>query len=283
MAKQSRKASRYNSPTRKKRSEAIYGTTVGEVDSITVSYDHRTGEFSFGDAMTSVYSEVTYERSKGPKVLSRIPQSHRDISFESGNALIKNYEFVCAVDTNTRTIRDGLVSVTGIIVLRPFVLPTVRELQRGWKLEAPFCLEFLDISEKTENWGWMAAHQILREQGLIGAATRVGMIVDSDLGNLNSYNARKSPVIRGDLLPETVQLIYASSDAGRENIVNRALSTADSASGQCLDAIENGGVPFNTSNGHPPWYRAYRLIRPNVVQAAAPSTTPRGPSDHGIR
>lgn len=233
--------------------------------------------------MTSVYSEVTYERPKGPKVLSRIPQRHRDISFGSSNALLKNYEFVCAVDTNTRTIRDGRVSVTGIIVLRPFVLPTVRELQRGWKLEAPFCLEFLDIREKPENWGWMAAHQMLREQGLIGAATRVGRIVDSDLGNLNNYNAHKSPVIRDDLLPDTMQLIYASSDAGKENVVNRALSTADSASRQCLDEIENGGVPFNPSNAGPPWYRAYRLIRLSVVEAAAPSRTPRGRSDHGIR
>ncbi|MHC4053295.1 hypothetical protein [Bradyrhizobium sp. 25ACV] len=266
MSKQSRKASRHNSPMRKKRSEAIYGTTAGEVDSITITYDHSTGGFSFGDAMTGVYSEITYERPKGPKVLSRIPQGHRDIRFESSDALLKNYQFVCAVDTNTRMINGRRVSVTGVIVLRAFGLPAVRELKRGWKLEAPFCLEFLDISEKPESWGWMAAHQILREKGLVGPTTRVGMIVDSDLGNLNSYNARKSPVIRDDLLPDTVQLIYASSDAGKENIVNRALLTADSASSQCLAAIETGAVPFNTSNGNPPWYQAYRLIGLDVVE-----------------
>ncbi|TKV71654.1 hypothetical protein FDV58_39230 [Bradyrhizobium elkanii] len=57
------------------------------------------------------------------------------------------------------------------------------------------------------------------------------MIVDSDLGNLDSYNARKTPVIRDDLLPENAQLIYASRNAGKENIFNRTLAIADSSSG----------------------------------------------------
>ena len=112
----------------------------------------------------------------------------------------------------------------------------------------------------------MSALQLLQERRHITPATKVGMIVDSDLGNLKSYNARKAPVIRNDLLPETVQLIYASSDAGKENLVNRALAVADSVSSQSLAAIETGAVPFNRSNGNPPWYQSYRLILPNIVE-----------------
>jgi hypothetical protein len=63
---------------RKKRSEAIYATTASaETTEIVATYDHSTGQMSFGADMVNVYSEVTYERSKGPKVLSRIPQTRR--------------------------------------------------------------------------------------------------------------------------------------------------------------------------------------------------------------
>src|SRR6202035_3692990 len=98
MTKRSRTANKHKVSGRKKRSGAVYGTTAENVSSIVVTYDHITGGMSFGGAMTNVYSEITYERPKGPKVLSRIPQKHRDIRFGSGGALVRNYQFVCAVD-----------------------------------------------------------------------------------------------------------------------------------------------------------------------------------------
>lgn len=93
---------------RKKRSEAIYGTTASkDTAEIAITFDHATGEVSFGADMINVYSEISYERPKGPKVLSRIPQVKKEISFSGGNALKQNYEFVVAVDTNTRTIKGS--------------------------------------------------------------------------------------------------------------------------------------------------------------------------------
>lgn len=62
---------------RKLRSEYIYGTTSGEVSEFYLTVDQRTGAISFGQGMTTVYSERSYERPKGPKVLSRTPQSMR--------------------------------------------------------------------------------------------------------------------------------------------------------------------------------------------------------------
>ena len=68
-------------PQRKKRMEALYGTTVGDVSELTVTVDQRTGEVSFGGAMTNVYSEISYERPKGPKVVSRVPQPQSGMNF----------------------------------------------------------------------------------------------------------------------------------------------------------------------------------------------------------
>lgn len=60
-------------PDRKKRIEHIYATTSEEVDHVTLTFDQKQGEIGFAEAMTNVYSQISYERPKGPKVLSRIP------------------------------------------------------------------------------------------------------------------------------------------------------------------------------------------------------------------
>lgn len=59
---------------KKRRDSSIFATTKREVSEISLTVDRMTGEILFGQEMTNVYSEVSYGRPKGPKVLSRIPQ-----------------------------------------------------------------------------------------------------------------------------------------------------------------------------------------------------------------
>ena len=107
-------------PIRKPRTEAIYATTVrDDMTHIIVHIDQQTGEISFGDEMTNIYSEVGYERAKGPKVLNRIPQNHASLSFDKEPALLRNFDFLVAVDTNTTQIEGKNVSVTGIYTFSP--------------------------------------------------------------------------------------------------------------------------------------------------------------------
>jgi hypothetical protein len=251
---------------RKKRSEAIYGTTASaETTEIAVTYDHSTGRVSFGADMVNVYSEVTYERRKGPKTLSRVPQTEREISFSGGDALKRNFDFVVAVDTNTREIQGKRVSVTGVVTAKHMIVPGPRGLTDYWKFDVPFCIEFVGVKTKPENLGWVATLEQLYLKAHIATTTRIGMIVDSDLGNIPAYNSRKTEVVPGTLLPENVQLVYASSDAGKENIVNKILAIADSVSSQSLAAVQSGAAPFNTTMIDSPWYETMRMIAPRVI------------------
>jgi hypothetical protein len=251
---------------RKKRSEAVYGTTASaETTEIVVTYDHSTGRMSFGADMVNVYSEVTYQRAKGPKTLSRIPQTEREISFAGGDALKRNFEFVVAVDTNTRTIQGKQVSVTGVVTAKHTMLPGPNGLVEYWKFDVPFCIEFIGVKTKPENLGWATALEQLYLKGLIATTTKTGMVVESDLGNIPAYNSRKLEIVPGTMLPESVQLVYASSDAGKENIVNRILAVADSVSSQSLAAIQSGAVPFNNRTMDSPWYETMRMIAPQIV------------------
>ena len=252
-------------PTKKKRTEYIYGTTVGEISELSISVSDL-GEVSFGTEMTNTYSEVTYDRPKGPKVLSRVPQSQKSLTFNQGAVLKNNFDYRCAVDTNTRIINGKRISVTGVVTFTPVSIPGPKGIESFWKFGVPFCLEYVEINAPIENFGWYAAWERLHIQKEINASTRVGMVVDSDLGNINKFNQRKMPIFGAFNLPQNVSLIYASSDAGKENIVNRALYLADSVSSQCLEAMASGTIPFDAKVSNSQWYESMRLIEINLIE-----------------
>lgn len=227
---------------------------------MTISVDSLTGNIRFDQEMTNVYSEITYDRTKGPKVLSRIPQDHPRVSFESQNALRNNFDYYLAVDTNSKTIQGQFISAVGIVRIVPQNIPRTKKLETFWKIEAPFALEFTAAKGKPENLGWLASLEQLYLRKFITGQGKITLIVDSDLGNLGDYNKRAKPIFADALLPLNVTLIYASSDTGRDSLVNQALSVADSIATQILSALENGTVPMNTKIVDSPWYQGMRLI-----------------------
>jgi hypothetical protein len=246
---------------RKPRAEYIYGTTKGVVKQLEFTVDQGTGEISFGKDTTNVYSETTYGRPKGPKVLSRVPQAGEDLTFSTDAALKKNYDFLCAVDTNTRTIRGKDVSVVGVVI----VTPTPVTGGTFWNFDVPFCLEYIGLKAPQENFGWLTAWEYLVQAGMIKPGMRIGMVVDSDLGNINRYNQRKKPVLQSFPLPENMHLVYASCDAGKENVVNKALAAADSISAPTLRAIDTGVAPFNEERLESPWFEGFRKVTPRKI------------------
>lgn len=246
---------------KKPRTEYLYGTTKGEVTGFSVTVDPISGKISFGDNIGNTYSETRYERQKGPKVLSRVPQADGMLTFHTDEALKKNFDFICAVDTNTKVIQGKTVSATAIMI----VTPIPQGEGRFWKFDLPFCLEFVELKEPRENFGWVVACQELWNASKVTNATRIAMIVDSDLGNINAYNQRKKPLYASFYLPKNVQLLYATSDAAKDEIPNKALAVADSVATQTLRAVEEGRAPFNQKKVESAWYEGYRIVVPNKI------------------
>lgn len=266
----SRKQRRKRNSGRKPRNEHIYGTTVGNVTELVVHVDERNGEISFGQEMTNVYSERSYDRPKGAKIISRIPQANTGLSFDDGPALQKNFDIVCAVDTNTKVVHGKRVSMVGIATATPGALPARDGIKRFWRYDVPFCLEYAGLQCAPENFGWLAALEIMGARGLIRAGQRVGLIVDSDLGNLRAYNERTMPVDNGQNLPTGVTLVYAADDAGKDNIANQALSIADAAATQCLLALQQGIIPMNAERSDNPLFETYRSIGVTAIEGMLP-------------
>lgn len=254
---------------KKKRTERIYGTTTGIVDHLSFTINER-GEMTFGNDMTNVYSEVSYEREnrkKGEKVVYRIPQKNYDMSFDGHAALQKNYDFLCAVDTNTKVIDGTKVSATGVVTFKQTSLPGANSIEKYWKFDVPFCMEFTSVKcSNPENLGWAAALEQLHYAQLVTQRMRVGIVVDSDLGSVNDYNHGRKPVFDSLILPPYIKLLYASSDTANDSVVNKALSLADDVANQFLRGLATGKVPFNEKIGESPWYEGFRMIKPNLIE-----------------
>ena len=113
-----------------------------------------------------------------------------------------------------------------------------------WQYFTPFCIELMEVRIKPENFGWVLLIEYIQSKSRYQRFEKVGIIVDSDLGNLKSYNSRDKAIFESFYLPEKYQLIYASSDAGKDLFANQMLKYADKVSTQCLKALMEGVIPL---------------------------------------
>ncbi|PKN21766.1 MAG: hypothetical protein CVU68_06425 [Deltaproteobacteria bacterium HGW-Deltaproteobacteria-3] len=249
----------------KPRKEYIYATTSNVVDNISLSFDTKTGGIRFETEVKDTYSEITYDRAKGPKVISRTPQNEVDLLFGHHAAIENNYEIIFAVDTNTVKIHGRNISVSGIIQAQKiFAVDTSGVTTNPWQYFTPFCIELTEIRMKPENIGWMLLIKHIQSEIKYTKFNNIGIIVDSDLGNLKEYNSRNQPIFDNFLLPEKFQLIYASSDTGKDLFANKMLKYADKASSLCLEALRDGTIPLNTKIVENQHYSGIRYLVSNL-------------------
>ena len=74
----------------------------------------------------------------------------------------------------------------------------------------------------------------------------LAIIVDSDLGNIPDYNARKKPIIGSFYVPDKMTLVYASSDTGKEYLANRLIAVCDTEANKLIQHIQRS--PDDKSN-----------------------------------
>lgn len=103
---------------RKSRDEHVIATTADVVSSTCISYDLIMDTLRFETPVKNTYFQSSYERGKGPKVLNRIALSSDDIDFNTATALLRNYDVLVALDTNTRELAGRAISMTGAVVGR---------------------------------------------------------------------------------------------------------------------------------------------------------------------
>ncbi|WP_454064955.1 hypothetical protein [Candidatus Nitrospira salsa] len=249
-----------NSRNKIPRHEVIYGTTEEKVSKISVTFDSETGGIEFGQSMVKTVNQTLYERrsGKGPKILNQTPTISEEILFSSNESLLSNFELLFAIDTNTQRIESEVISVSSIIVGE--ITTDVKNAKTVINYSIPFCMEFMNVNKNPEKLAWKILVDHILIDDILRNIPRIGIIVDSDLANIASYNERKYPIICDFYLPGNVQLIYAAADGGSEYLANFLLQQSDDMSARVLKMMKAGKIPANEKvvQGKP--YSSFRKI-----------------------
>ncbi len=245
----------------KVRSTAIIGHTRNRVDSIQIEYDSESDTFNFGDDLSDVHVEESYERRKGKKVVSRVPQPSTSATFKHAKSISNNFDILIAVDTNTKTIHYNEVSYTGITQAhQAYVCDVNGGIELFWQYFTPLCYEITNAKVNPEKLGWIHCIQYVEATKRLAKHKKVGLVTDYDLGNHNRYNEREAPILGRIYLPSRYTLIYASSDVGQDQFANTLIRCADKASNQCFAALMSGELTCSENDERSPYYDSIRKI-----------------------
>ncbi|WP_018883093.1 hypothetical protein [Paenibacillus massiliensis] len=142
------------------------------------------------------------------------------------NALINDYDFVYAVDTNTHnSLINGEYFSVGVALEYKNNNKQELQFQNSFTIQfnhrEKFIAEKLGIVELIK--------KIIIDKNLETNGLKILLVTDHDLGNIDRYNSREIPMIEDtDLyLPNNFTLVYASADKKNDSILNSMISQCD--------------------------------------------------------
>lgn len=231
----------------RKRFEVVNIDLTGEektdepgVISISLAFDaiNRTAK-AFNDATGEVLPasglSLGYFGESKPRTTTKVGVSGDDHSYCLETRMEK-YKHLLAIDTNTKLFSGGIFTQPTNVSVGAALAYLVKAGKVSVEpVNRPFIAAF--NSPKPENENWMHLIELLRESCQCTDARKIGIIVDSDLGNLNDYNQRIKPIWDNYYLPGEFELIFAS-DKVTDIIFNRMIATCHKLSSIMLEKIE---------------------------------------------
>lgn len=184
------------------------------------------------------YHDVNYEREKGPKILNKTPLNPDNLITDP-NIALGNFDRIFAIDTNTKMLKDEIISVSCIVLC--YLTHNPNDTLDA-KFAAVHCLEFRNIQCLAENIAWMKMIQLITANPAYNSSLKLGIIVDSDLRNIPAYNNRSKPIFSDFYLPRNIELIYASADVGKEYLANKLILLCENEVNKLLSEIILGKV-----------------------------------------
>lgn len=169
------------------------------------------------------------KRKGGNKVIVK-GVARGDHVFDPESLLI-GFDHIFAIDTNTKSLGEDSISVSGVV--HGFL--SFEEDQVRLNYTPIFLLEFWNAQTKPERLGWYALISAI-ERNPDFAEKKVGIIVDSELGELDGLNERRSPLDEAYFLPTGFELIYATGDVA-SNATNKLIRLCDRLASLKLDEV----------------------------------------------
>lgn len=244
MIKKGKKSKKKRKPVQTKipRDDYVYGRTLANVSSLTVEMDPVTQQLHIREVdPSSIRRQVTHKRDgKDDKVLYSAPASDFSMNLSHFAELKTRFDYLMAVDTNTLTeIQQGYrMSACSIYVVKAHLQSIGSEIR--YEHHATFLILNEDHQAKSEPIGWhLAISKTLEPEFL--RTSRIGMLVDSELGKHLDINAGKEPYYGEHLLPPSLKFLYASSDKSA-TYANDMIRLCDTAATMVLEEFKKVGI-----------------------------------------
>lgn len=173
-----------------------------------------------------------YKRESGkPKYLQQFNITANDFQIDP-NIVLKQHDHFFFVDTNRRVIGDDDVYIGAVIHT---FLDHINSETYQFKYRVMTYLEYHNIQGKFENLVWKELITAIQDAGQYSG--KIALVVDSDLGNIDSYNHRESPIYDNFYLPDSFELLYATAEKNTKNdsLLNGMMTECDKAAGRMLD------------------------------------------------
>lgn len=174
---------------------------------------------------------MQYEGENKTRILNQTPIPLNNFT-RHHNVALTNFHHLLAIDTNTIDLGKNKISVSGLI--RGEIEPTPKGSDLKTYLTSVFAMQ--NVKGKPENIAWKITIEAIQRNPSYNNNLMIGLIVDSDLGNIDNYNTKQLPICDSFFLPENVNLIYAGSGKGREEFFgNILLNLADKEASKSIN------------------------------------------------
>lgn len=169
-----------------------------------------------------------YDRSKKPKILNQLEFRRSSEFTVSHDIAVTRYSQLWAIDTNRRELFGHIANVSGV---------TVCSTDGSNDYYPVLAIIFGKVFGNPELYAWRRFIEFVQTTPRYDAQHCYGLVVDSEFSLISSLNSRERAIHGHFVLPPNWTLIYATSDSGKEDILNRILAISDKMSTLVLDSI----------------------------------------------
>ena len=153
--------------------------------------------------------------------------------------MASDFDVFWAIDTNTKRVGGEEVSISCI-------LECYAHLAEPTRVDVAFRkyanIVFRNCPEgAAERYGWYWLIKAITSNPRYGGSLRIGVITDHDLARHSEYNAGELPIHGQMYLPPNFTLMYATSDAGKENVLNTLIMKCNTDATGILRQLEETG------------------------------------------
>jgi len=174
---------------------------------------------------------------KGPKIQGRHKQTNV-LATVGGLKELARYDSIFVIDTNTRALEKGSVSVACFI--RCQIVPEGEKFRVESEGQHNI-YEFHNVGGNPELLSILrVANDVLKTEGK-QAKRNIAIVTDTELGTHDDINSRTTPLYGPICLPKGFTLLYASSDTGKE-VLNRLIRFCDRQADIYLSKLKPGAA-----------------------------------------